>query len=347
MSEKTELLTTAEVAAHAAKLSMASIVSYCQDSCFPVVESLKPMLDAEYLKSVSPSSAIAAAAGASSAEKRVFVPLAHPAAAGVKEIAAMRLPAVIFTAAHPEQVMSLRDAGCAVVFCASHQELLDTIIRAFRLCEDSKILIPCVIAWNSSLGYAEPVLLPSEQMVRNFLPALKLPQRLETKNPSHLDPGEGYAQARQQQGKVMENFLKLAPLLDDSWKKKFKRSWPAVDSHQTEDAELVLVTYGYHAPTARVVVDALRAAGKKVGLVRLRIYRPFPLAQLAFLKEKKVAVLDFASAPGSHSPLYQDIRPLAKFALSFISLEKYLSEKDFLEIFSKLEKAEKEETFWL
>ncbi len=342
---KNELLSTPEVVAHAVQLSMVNLVSYAQDSSFPVVEHIKPLMQADVLESDSAASAITAAVAASSVEKRAFVPIAHPDPAAVKEAALVRMPVIIFAAAHPESVMSLRDAGCIIVFCESHQELLDTIIMSFRLCVDSKVLLPCVIAWDGPMNYSEPLSLPSGQIIKNFLPKVKIPHKLDMKNPSHL--GHYDAHSRQQQQKAMESVLKIAALIDENWKKKFKRSWPAVEKYQADDAELLLVTYGYHSSTARAAVNNLRMQGKKVGLVRIRVYRPFPLNALAILKEKKVAVLDFASSSGAFSPLYQEIKPMAKFSLSFISLEKYLSEKDFSDIFAKLEKAEKEEVYWI
>ncbi|MBI4170840.1 MAG: hypothetical protein HY514_04040 [Candidatus Aenigmarchaeota archaeon] len=342
---KNELLSTPEVVAHAAQLSMANLVSYTQDSSFPVVEYIKSLMQADVLGSDSAASAITAALAASSVEKRAFVPIAYPDPAAVREAASVRMPVVIFAAANPESVMPLRDAGCIIVFCESHQELLDTIIRSFKVCGDNKVLLPCVVVWDGPLDYSEPLSLPSDQIIKNFLPPLKMPHKLDMKNPSHL--GHYGVHARQQQQKAMESVFKIAAAVDENWNKKFKRSWPAVEKHQADDAELLLVTYGYHSSTAKAAVNALRAQGKKVGLVRIRIYRPFPLHALSLLKEKKVAVLDFAASPGAPSPLYQEIKSLAKFSLSFISLDKYLSEKNFAEIFAKLEKAEKEEVYWL
>ncbi len=352
MIPKAELLSTPEVAAHAARLSLVNVVSYAQDGSFSVISAAKPSLHCDYLESDSASSAITAAMAAAALEKRAFVPLACPDVQAVKEAARMRMPLVIFSASHPEAVMPLRDAGCIIIFCESHQELLDVIIRSFRLCEDSKVMLPCVVVWDGPLSYFEPLSLPSDQMIRNFLPQLRLPHRLDAKNPSHLGGafahfGDSYAAARQQQEKAMEAVLKLAPALDEQWSKKFKRQWPAAESYKAADADFVLVTYGYHSSTAKAVVDVMRSQGRKVGLVRIRLYRPFPRAALSVLKDRKVAVLDFASAPGAASPLYQEIKPLSKLAVSFVSLEKYLSEKDFLDIFAKLEEAEKEETFWV
>ncbi len=347
MIGKSELLSTPEVVAHAARLSMVDIISYSQDNSFAAVAAAKPLLRCNYMESDSSSSSVIAAMAASAGGKRVFTTLSYPDLHSLKEAALMRVPIVIFAASHPENIMALRDAGCIIVFCESHQELLDTIIRAFRLAEDDKVLLPCIVAWDGPLSYFENLLLPSDQMIKNLLPQIRLPHRLDTKTPSHLGIREKYTELRQQQQKAMESVFKVAVAIDDSWNKKMKRSWPAVEKYHADDAELLLVTYGYHCSTAKAVVGLLRSQGKKAGLVRIRAYRPFPAHALALLKDKKVAVLDFASAPGAASPLFQEIKPLSKLALSFVSLEKYLSEKDFLDIFSKLEKAEKEETFWI
>ena len=305
MIGKSELLSTPEVVAHAARLAMVDIISYSQDNSFAAVAAAKPLLRCNYMESDSASSAVIAAMAASVGGKRVFAALSYPDVHSLKEAALMRAPVVVFAASHPENIMALRDAGCIIVFCESHQELLDTMIRAFRLAEDDKVLLPCIVAWDGPLNYFENLLLPSDQMIKNLLPQVRLPHRLDTKAPSHLGGQYGarnahfahYTELRQQQQKAMESVFKVAVTIDDTWNKKMKRSWPAVEKYHADDAEFLLVTYGYHSSTAKAVVGALRSQGKKAGLVRIRAYRPFPAHALALLRDRKVAVLDFASAP--------------------------------------------------
>jgi pyruvate ferredoxin oxidoreductase alpha subunit len=336
-----DLFSTPEVVGQTARLSAVTLLAHGPDM---LSETAKNIIQIDSMES---DSAISAALAASALEKRTLTSVMQIEPAAMREASAMRMPLVVFAAMSPENVMALRDTGCIIIFCGSHQELMDTIICSYKLCEDHKVLLPCVILWDGPLNYMEPVDVPSDQMIRNFLPAMKLPQRLEVKKPTYLGFYENYLEIKQQQYKAMESAMKIMPVIDEQWSKKLKRSWPVAEKYKTEDAELILVTYGYHSNTARAVVDNMRAQGKKAGLLRIMFYRPFPLQDMSILKEKKVAVLDFASSPGSASPLYQEIKPLAKFALSFISLQKYLSEKDFLDIFSKLEKAEKEEMFWI
>ena len=343
MTDKSSFMSASEVVAGAARLCSVSAVAHAQDSAFSVISASKPLLQADYIDASSP---VSAALGVSAVGRRVLAVASRLEQEAVREAAAMRLPVVVFSGARPEDVFSLRDAGCLIALCGSHQEMLDTFVAAYRLCEDSRILLPCVVSWNGPLDYSEPLYIPSDKAVKNLLPPIKLPHRLDVKSPSHLDGGN-YRHARQQQEKAMEAAARQSKLLDEAWKKKFRRALPAVETYMAEDAELVLLTYGYHSATARAAVDAMRARGKKAGLVRIRLYRPFPAAELLFLGGKKVAVLDFASAPGSCSPLFQETRHIAKLSLGFVSLEKYISERDIALIFDALEKSDREKTFWL
>lgn len=344
----TQLLSTAEVAAQAARLSMVNAAAYAQDAAFPVVHAMKQSVHCDYLETDSPASAIAAAVGMASVEKRAIVIASQPDTHALQEAAYARLPVVVFSPSHPESISALRDAGCLLVSCESHQELADTVIRAFALCESSKVLLPAVVSWDGPLNYSEPLALPSDQAVKSFLPQLRLPHKLDPKRPSHItgSAGDGHVQAKQHVQKAMDAALRVAAELDGKWKKKFRRSWQSIEKHHADDADLLLVMHGYHSATAKAAVDALRSQGKKAGLVRLRLLRPLPRHALSVLAGKRVAVLDFAFSPGSGSPLYHEIKPLSAFALGFVA-GRYLSEKDFLHIFSALEKAEKEEMAWI
>jgi len=326
-----ELLSIQDVVQEAAGLTNASIVCSGFDN-----------LKCEICLDTG-SEAVSAALGFCAAEKRTIALTSSITQESVNEAAAMRMPLIIVTTDSPEQVMALRDAGALIFFCGSHQELFDAIIRSLRICEDPKVLLPCVISWNGPVSYLDPVLPLSDQIVRNFLPPLKLPHRLDVKKPSVL--GAADPQSRKQQQKAMEQAWKLYQSIEDVWSKKFKRSWPAYDCYKTDDADLIVVAYGYHASTARALVDSQRAAGKKPGLVTMRMLRPFPA--MPMLKGKKLAVLDHSASPGSISPLFCEIKPHADFCMPFISLEKYLSERDFAEIFDRLGKAEKEEAVWI
>ena len=340
-----ELFSVPEVVACAARLSSVSAISHSNDTDHHILSFLKKNV-ASLMACPSSAEAISAGAAMLSAGKRVLVVTKEPDIIAVKNTAQSRLPLLIFAASYPEDIMALRDTGAIIVFCFSNQELFDTIVQFFRICEDGKVLLPCIIVWDGPVSYSEPFVVVSDQMIKNFLPQLRLPQKLDVKRPSFLGIDET-KDFRQQEFKIMESVSKNMSVFDDNWKRKFKRPLPAYEKYMCDDAEFVLVTYGYHSNTAKAAVDTLRAQGKKAGLLRIRVFRPFPAASASEISQKKVAVLDFAVSPGSGSPLYQEIKTAAKFCISFISFQKYLSEKDFLEIFSRLEKSEKEEVFWL
>lgn len=334
----TEFLSVTGSVVQAAFLSSIDIIPHYLES--PVLEKLADK-DVHLLDCPSASSCLSAASAAVSSEKRTFTLIHNPDSVVMAEASSMKLPFVCAIISDQDVFLSMRDTGAVLILAENNQDLLDSIVRAYRLCEDNKILLPCVIGFDGPEDFSEPVDIPSDQSIKKFLPQLKIPHKLGTKG------WESQKDAIKNREKSMENVFRIAPEIDAAWKKKFNRSWPAVEQYKTEDADFVLITAGYHSSTAKAAIDTLREQGKKVGIARLRLIRPFPSAALKGLEGKKTGVLDTSFIPGFGGVLHAEV---SRFLPSTSVIQtRYLTEKDVTAAFSHLEKDndQKDVPVWL
>ncbi|MFH0832190.1 MAG: hypothetical protein V1900_00510 [Candidatus Aenigmatarchaeota archaeon] len=289
----------------------------------------------------SQSSALAAAIGSEACERRTFV--ASNSLEAMQEfydMSAMRLPIVSVMKSH--RIFALRDSGFIIFLPESNQEILDTVIQAYRICEDSKVLLPAIINVDSP-GFRETIIVPNKKAIEAFLPKLRLQSKLDFKNPLPMTKDSKIAIQL-----AMKSSLKLIEKIDEKWKIKFKRSYGLVEKYFLDDAEYAFVVAGYNAPTAKSVVKKLREQGEKVGLLRLRVFRPFPdeNVKTALKNVKRVAVVEQNVSLGDLGVFYQEVKQSCGFCSDFIPM-KYMNEKDFFDIFARLKKAEKEERLWV
>ena len=222
-----------------------------------------------------------------------------------------------------QDMISVRDSGWVQLIVESCQEIMDTTIMAFRLAEDYDIQLPVIVNYD---GYylsflAEPVEIPAQQEVDDYLAVLKDQPPRPVLRPgvplgcgSH-GMGMGYVELRKKHMAAMERVKPKLEEIDEEFERAFGRSYSGqVEEYRTDDADIVLVTSGSAVGTARTVVDAKRDEGLKVGLVKIRLFRPFPVQRLSeALKGKKaIGVLDRSIAFGwDCGPLYQETRALA------------------------------------
>jgi len=298
-----------------------------------VVEELSEMcasgeLAARFLKVESEHSAMAACIGAASTGARTFTATSAQGLALMHELlhwaAGARLPVVmadINRAMAPgwtvwsdqNDSLSQRDTGWMQLYCESNQEVLDTTIQAFRLAEIVDLPAMVVLdAFYLSHTY-EPVDIPEPAEVDAFLPRRAARYRLDTREPHSygaLATPAVYMEMRLRQQEAMERALATLDEVDEDWGRRFGRRYGALERYQTEDAELVLVTSGTVTSTARHVVNQLRAQGDKVGLVKARLFRPFPVAAMrgALAGVPHVAVLDRNLSPGRSGIFAEEIR---------------------------------------
>ena len=298
-----------------------------------VVEQLSEMcatgeLAARFIKVESEHSAMAACLGASAAGARAFTATSSQGLALMHELlhwaSGARHPIVmadINRALGPgwniwtDQTDSLaqRDTGWIQLYCETNQEVLDTTILAFRLAEQVNLPVMLVLDAFYLSHTAEPVDIPDTAAVDAWLPKRDAKVKLDTKSPhafNALVRPDDYMDMRHAVQEAMREARTAFDEIEEAWERSFGRRYGAVEAYHTADAEVVLVTSGTMVSTARHVVDQRRAAGERVGLVKVKMFRPFPTDTLraALRGVERVAVLDRNLSPGRGGIFAEEIR---------------------------------------
>ncbi len=218
--------------------------------------------------------------------------------------------------------LALRDAGWVQLYCEDNQEVADTVLAAFRLAEDARVLLPVMVCQDAFILSHTMMQtdLPEQAQVDAFLPPLDLPHRLTgvPRTVGSLDrPHETEAHRRQLQ-EAMGRVPAVYAEVQQRFQGAFGRALAdAVVPYRAEDAEVLLVCMGTLGATARGVVDELRAKGVRAGSLRVRMLRPFPEAELTrwFKGKQRLAVLDRDLCPGFGGILWGEVRALSGGAL--------------------------------
>jgi pyruvate/2-oxoacid:ferredoxin oxidoreductase alpha subunit len=233
------------------------------------------------------------------------------------------MPGILAVSCGQQDMISTRDSGWIQMVVENCQEILDSIIMAFRLAEDIEIQLPVMVNYDGFyLSFlAEAVEIPLREDADQFLAPLKLqPERTKLDPKRPLGCGThgiliGFMELRYKHCAALERAKQKLDEIDREFGEFFGRSYGGqIEEYRTEDAEIVVITSGSAAGTARTVVDAKRAEGVKVGLVKLRLFRPFPRERLArALKGKKaVGVIDRSVCFGWNcGPIYMELRAVA------------------------------------
>lgn len=229
--------------------------------------------------------------------------------------------------------LMLRDFAWLQFYCESNQEVLDTTLLAFRLAEDRRILLPamtCMDAFIVSHTQTETVL-PEQDAVDRYLPALDLPHRLRAGEARTLGglawPHESLSM-RLEIDEAMKRVPQAFAECRDAFLDVFGRDpGDIVQAVETDDAETVVVATGTIATTAREVVRRRRAAGDKTGLVKLKMLRPFPAQALrkACAAASRIAVLDRNYAAGTGGIVCQDVRAAFQGTRDDLLIQDYLA----------------------
>ena len=178
--------------------------------------------------------------------------------------------------------MSQRDTGWIQFYAESNQEVLDTVLMAFRLAEHPDVRLPAMVTEDAFyLSHtSETVEVPDQAVVDGFLPPREPHATLVPGTASRLGSFTGpdrYVDFRREGAKAMERVPATLALVEEEYRRATGRSHGgAVPTYRVDDADAVLFTMGTSSTTARGVVDEMRAEGKKVGLAKLRLFRPFP-----------------------------------------------------------------------
>ncbi len=193
--------------------------------------------------------------------------------------------------------LSQRDTGWLQFYCEDNQEALDTTIQAFRVAEEILLPVMVVLEANFISHFMEPVDLPDQDQVDGFLPPPALPQRFDPDNPGLVVPvvnQKQYRDYRRLSQEAMENALEVIVEIDREFAERFGRGYGLVEAVNCQDADLVLLTTATITSTARAALKKLWQEDLKVGLVKLRVFRPFPTAALRTILDQtpKIAVIE-------------------------------------------------------
>jgi pyruvate/2-oxoacid:ferredoxin oxidoreductase alpha subunit len=209
--------------------------------------------------------------------------------------------------------LSQRDTGWIQFYCENGQESLDTVIQAYKIAE--QVYLPVMISLEAFFvsHFMEVVDLPEQEQVDRFLPAMDLPHKFDIDKPGFLVPvvsSELYQKYKHMAQSSMDSVKEVAAQVDQEFRKEFGRGYGIVESVMVEDAEIVLVTAGSITSTARMVIRDLRQQGHKIGLLKIRLFRPFPVeaAQKALQGKKKIGVIDRNISLGSGGIFCQELR---------------------------------------
>lgn len=244
-------------------------------------------------------------------------------------------PGIIAVSSGQQDMISTRDSGWIQLVAEDCQEILDQVIMAYRLAEDHAIQVPVMVNYDGFyLSYmAEKVEVPSKDQVTDFLAVLNEQPKRQTLLPGKpLGCGthgilQGFVELRYKHIQAMERAKAVFDGIDQEFASQFGRGYGGqIEEYRTEDADILLVASGSMCGTMKTVIDKKREQGLPVGLVRLRMYRPFPSEKLIeLLKGRKAAgVVDRSVGFGIQGgPIYSEVCSLsAKFGetrvLSFI-----------------------------
>ncbi len=288
----------------------------------PLVEELARMhaegiLDCELIEVEGENTSMSAVTAACVAGGRVFTATSSWGLAYMHDAmmlcAGMRVPAVMVDVTREppamrgvgggrQDFMGMRDTGWIQIEAETCQEILDSVLMAYRLAEDSEILLPVSVAYDGFFlsHFSERVDIPEQKKVDKFLAPLKKSERPKLVPGNSLGfamsyTGKLFAEFRYKGSVAYERAKEKLETIEKDFQKSFGRSYGgAVDTYRAEDAEVLLLTAGSCAGTVRVVVDKYREKGKKVGLARIRMFRPFPRERIKkiFSGKKAVGVLD-------------------------------------------------------
>jgi len=317
--QKTKIVTGNHAAAHAFRQANVGVISaYPITPQSPVVEKIsdfisKGKMDARFVKVESEHSALAVCCAASATGSRVGT---ATSAHGLELMYEMlpwasgnRLPIVINLATRAlgapwsvwtdhQDFITVRDVGWIQMFCEDNQEIYDTNIQAFKIAEDPRVFLPTIVGYD---GYIlshtmMPITLEPQTKIDSFLPPLKHHINLsDISEIKGVDPvttphivkreegtAPGYYEYRYSLQTALENSIKIIKEVHDEFAKVFGRSYGngVFKTYKTDDADTIIFAMGSVASQSRSAIDKIRKNGMNVGLVSLKLFRPFPAEEL-------------------------------------------------------------------
>ena len=320
MTRKSIFVSGDEAVAEAVRLARPNVIS-----AYPItpqtvaVERISDFVEdgslkAEYIHVESEHSAMSAALGASAVGARTFTATSSQGLLYMAEVlpyvSGARFPIVMMNAnrtlatpwallADHRDSLSQLDSGWIQVYCEDAQETLDMIIQAYRIAEDPRVMTPMMVNLDGFIltHTYELVELPTQKEVDAFLPTYQTDNKMSLEDPKTVCYAamNEYMEFHVKQELDMRRAPAVIAEIDDAYGESFGRRYGGmVEEYRCEDADAVLMTLGSVTGTARVVVDAMRQEGHRVGLVKIRYMRPFPRNEVAAIgsRVKAIGVLD-------------------------------------------------------
>lgn len=288
-------------------------------------------LDAEFILVESEHSALSACCGTSAVGARTYTATSSQGLALMHEIlfiaSGLRLPMTMTVVNRAlsaplsiwgdhSDIMASRDCGWIQLFAETGQEAYDLSIQLFKVCEDRRVLLPGIVNVDGfTLSHViEPIVIEDQADIDAFLPPFDPPITLNPVKPYSMGLvgfPEIYTELKHQHNEALVNSHEVILEVWAEWKERFGRAYRPVEAYMADDAEILINLVGAISGTAQVAVDEMRAEGKKVGLIRNRLWRPYPFTEIreAVSNAKAVAVVDRAlSVGGVGGPMASELR---------------------------------------
>ncbi len=288
------------------------------------------LLDADFVKVESEHSALAACIGAQATGARTFTATSAQGLALMHEMihwaARDRLPIVLANVnralapgwsiwADVTDSIAQRDTGWMQMYCENNQEVFDTILMAYKIGENENVLLPTLINLDAFfLSHTSQVVdMYDQDTIDSFLPPYRPKFKLDVNDPrafGALTSPEHYYEFSYKIQMAHQKAKEVITEVGKEFGRTFGREYGLTESYRCDDAEIVLVTYGTIAGTAKDAVDRMREKGIDVGLLKIRYFRPFPEEEACqILKHaKKIGVIDRAVSFGHEGPFFSEIK---------------------------------------
>lgn len=288
-------------------------------------------LDAEFITVESEHSALSAVMGASSTGARTFTATSSQGLMYMHEVlpiaSSMRMPIVMAIGNRAvsgpiniwndhSDIMLQRDAGWISIFAQNGQEAVDMYIQAFKIAEHPDVMLPINVNMDGFqlTHMVEPIVFPTQAQVNKFLPPFKPNATIHPDRPlsmGTLGLPEIYTEAVKARDVALVNSKKVILQIWKEWEKQFGRKYEPIEEFKADGADVLLMTMGSMGETAEVAVARMREKGIKAGLLKLKLWRPFPFDDVrdAVKGAKTLIVTDRAlSYGGPGGPLASEVR---------------------------------------
>lgn len=332
-----KVITGNHSASYGAKSARAEVVSaYPITPQTQIVEKIAELIasgemKAQYLKVESEHSAMASCITASAVGARTFTATSSQGLLLMHELlhwaSGARLPIVMGSVnravAPPwtvwtdqQDTISQRDTGWMQFYCENNQEVYDAVILGYKIAENEEISLPFMFVLDAFVlsHTAEPVEIIEQEKVDKFLPPFNPKVKLDVENPLTfwgLVRPDGYYELRYKIAKAMEDAKKIIKEVGKDFGKNFGRDYSQlVVPYKTDDAEIILIVSGTIASTSKDAIDKLRKNGIKVGLGRVRVFRPFPKEELIEICKNAnvIGVLDRNFSFGNEGAFFMETK---------------------------------------